>query len=102
MFVVENIEQMLVISLSGWTPQIRRIILIKPLERWLSILPLAAVPYEDYRNISRMFVTNGTPTGVRTCREGRDEMTSPAGRLTACLMHVGRTSDWHGCEARVE
>ena len=29
-------------------------------------------------------------------------MTSPAGRLTACLMHVGRTSDWHGCETRVE
>ena len=55
MFVVENIEQMLVISLGGWTPQIWWIILIKLLERRLSILPLAAVPYEDYCDISRMF-----------------------------------------------
>ena len=43
---------------------------------------------------------NITPTRVRTCRKGRDEMTSLAGRLTACLMHVGRTSDWHRCETR--
>ena len=40
-------------------------------------------------------VTNVTLTGVRTCHEGRDEMMSPAGRLTTCLMHIGRTSDWH-------
>ena len=47
-----------------------------------------------------IIVTIVTPTGVRMCREGRDEKPSPAGRLTACLMHVGRTSDWHGCETR--
>ena len=47
-------------------------------------------------------VTNRTPTGVQTCCEGRDKMTSPAGRLTTCLLHVGQTSDWHGCETRVE
>ena len=29
------------------------------------------------------------------CCEGRDEKPSPAGRLTTCLLHVGRTSDWH-------
>ena len=34
------------------------------------------------------------------CREVRDEKPSPAGRLTTCLLHVGRTSDWHGCETR--
>ena len=45
-------------------------------------------------------VTNVTPTGVRMCREGRDEKPSPAGRLTTCLLHVGRTGDWHGCRTR--
>ena len=34
------------------------------------------------------------------CREGRNELTSPAGRLTTCLLHVGQTSDWHGCETK--
>ena len=45
-------------------------------------------------------VTNVTPTGVRTCHKGRDEKPSPAGRLTTCLLHIGRTSDWHECETR--
>ena len=45
-------------------------------------------------------VTNVTPTGVQTCHEGRNEMTSPAGRLTTCLLHVGQTSDWHECETK--
>ena len=45
-------------------------------------------------------VTIVTPAGVQMCREGRDEKPSPAGRLTTCLLHVGRTSDWHGCETR--
>ena len=43
-------------------------------------------------------VTNVTPTGVRTCHKGRNEKPSPAGRLTTCLLHIGRTSDWHGCK----
>ena len=52
--------------------------------------------------VLRQSVTNVTPTGVRTCREGRNEKPSPAGRLTTCLLHVGWTSDWHECETRVE
>ena len=64
-------------------------------ESIFSVLPISGYP-------NWCTVTIVTPTGVRTCHEGRDEMTSPAGRLTACLMHVGRTSDWHGCETRVE
>ena len=31
-----------------------------------------------------------------------NEVLSPAGRLTTCLLHVGRTSDWHECETKVE
>ena len=27
---------------------------------------------------------------------------SPAGRLTTCLLHVGRTSDWHECKTKAE
>ena len=49
---------------------------------------------------SHLCVTNVTPTRVQTCREGRNEMMSPAGRLTTCLLHVGRTSDWHRCETK--
>ena len=29
-------------------------------------------------------------------------MSSLAGRLTTCLLHVGWTSDWHKCETKVE
>jgi hypothetical protein len=39
-----------------------------------------------------------TPTGVRTCREGRIEVSSPASRLTTRLTYVGRSCDWHGFE----
>ena len=27
-------------------------------------------------------------------------MSSLAGRLTTCLLHIGRTSDWHECETK--
>ena len=34
------------------------------------------------------------------CCEGKNEVLSPAGRLTTCLLHVGWTSDWHGFKGR--